>query len=271
MGRMLKAGAAAIIAPAAAEAGTILFREEDKAVSNNKEKKTTREETIPRELMGNDSKLDDDNLIALNDGLAPIEDFEKLKELPKTNPLVALPESKVLLVAEKLKSEGRALCCPWTAEFLLQLSKDFSAAFPGGKFYVSSAVRPKNLVLTGNLNASEKSVHPSGNTVDIYYGDLSDEQILWLQKYFIKLRDKKIKENFFEAEIPNPEAMNPNQRRWYANLTQGKRDELSKLPRNEQGNIIYQLPKVNVIQEQANKKCFHIPVAKNYLKVNQPK
>lgn len=153
-------------------------------------------------LRGSRNSLDNQNLEARLQDLTKIEDAEQLKEFVQRGLLVRLPENKDISVDPDLP-EYRRYARPWTVEFLRDIGRSHRKMFrKSHALVVSSAVRPKSLGRV-NFNASPRSTHPTGSTIDLLYGPmlgknrdgkmiriypgLSVSEMKWLEKRLLAL------------------------------------------------------------------------------------
>lgn len=124
-------------------------------------------------LKGSTESLDRQNLEAELEHLTKIENAGQLEKFIKAGLLVRLPENSHISVDPYLP-EYRRYCRPWTAKFLQDLGNEHAKKFPNGHaLMITSAVRPENVQRNlHNRNASPRSVHPTGSTVDMTYGPI---------------------------------------------------------------------------------------------------
>jgi hypothetical protein len=254
--------AALVVTPAMAEAARKHSNKHNKG--EHRDGKHHKPRIKNPELRGTAASMDRQNLIALAEDLSPITNYDQLDEFAEANPalLVRLPESHVIRVAKNLKADDRAYCRPWTAKFLKELGADFGRQFPKGHFTIQSSVRPRSLGKV-NHNASPRSVHPVGNTIDILYNDLNPDEQAWMEKRLTHYEDLK-----FQAAIPPQQRMSKVQKSWYKKLTKREKNILSHAKHDKLGNAIITLPLVEATKE-ANQPCYHFSVAKHYLQHHQ--
>lgn len=209
------------------------------------------------ELRGSPKSLDRQNLIALVDNLTPIESKQQLAEFVAKKLLVPLPESGNLEVAKNLQDEKRNYCRPWVKDFLVKLRDDFRVLHPKTELKISSAVRPEGLGKV-NKNASPRSTHPVGNTIDISYINLNRKERTWMEKYL-----KNWEAKTFTATVPPPPQRNRDQQEWFEKLSKGEKQILQKAPRSANGGSNISLPVVESTKEYAQH-CYHFAVARAF-------
>ncbi|MDP9039853.1 MAG: DUF5715 family protein [Acidobacteriota bacterium] len=144
---------------------------------------------VPAPLYGSHEVLVHQNEMADRDGLARVRDEDDLANLRRQGKLVPLPAGGMLRIDDRLPA-NRRYSRPWTAGFLIVLSRDFYAAFRE-PLQVNSAVRTveiqQRLVRT-NGNAAPvagetASPHLTGQAVDIAKRGLTMVQIAWMRVY----------------------------------------------------------------------------------------
>jgi len=148
---------------------------------------------VPPPLKGSHEILIHQNLVADRDGLTRIQDDADLERMRLEGLLVALPLGSGLQVDERLPV-NRRYCRPWTADFLAQLSREYSARFRT-PLQVNSAVRTvefqqRLMHINGNAAPAEgdtASPHLTGQAIDIAKHGLSLTQIAWLRGYLLPL------------------------------------------------------------------------------------
>lgn len=130
-------------------------------------------------LKGSRASMDKQNLEAQLENLTKIENAEQLEVFVKHGLLVKLPENNDVTVDSSLP-KWRRYARPWTVEFLRDLGRDHKKVFRNSRaLVVSSAVRPKSLGKV-NSNASPRSVHPTGSTIDLNYSNMSSRERKWV-------------------------------------------------------------------------------------------
>ena len=148
---------------------------------------------VPPALKGSHEILVHQNAMADQEGLERVRDDDHLERMRAARQLVALPASDGLVVDERLPF-NRRYCRPWTAQFLVALSRAHYARFHT-PLQVNSAVRTvefqQRLMLT-NGNAAPPagetaSPHLTGQAVDLAKHGLSMTEIAWLRGYLLPL------------------------------------------------------------------------------------
>ncbi len=144
---------------------------------------------VPAPLYGSHEVLLHQNLMADHDGLTRVRDDDDLLQLRRQGKLVPLPTGEMLHVDERLPTDRR-YSRPWTADFLVVLSRDFFSVFHQ-PLQVNSAVRTvqiqQRLVRTnGNaapVSGDTASPHLTGQAIDIGKRSLTMPQIAWMRAY----------------------------------------------------------------------------------------
>ncbi len=127
------------------------------------------------------------------EGLQRIEDEADLRARIADRLLVPLPASNALTVNPSL-SPLRRYTRPWTAQFLVDLSRAYAALFHQ-PLKVNSAVRTvayqeKLMRINGNAAPAEGSIispHIMGATVDIAKREMSPAELDWMRRVLLAL------------------------------------------------------------------------------------
>jgi len=163
---------------------------------------------VPPPLRGSHEILVRQNLVADRDGLDRIQDDADLARMREARLLVPIPVSGTLDVDERLPV-NRRYTRPWTAQFLVTLSRAHYARFHT-TLQVNSAVRTvefqQRLQRTnGNAAPAEgetASPHLTGQAVDLAKHGLSMTEIAWLRGYLLPLSQQgrlDVEEEFQQA------------------------------------------------------------------------
>lgn len=144
-------------------------------------------------LKGSHESQEKQNAEADQAGLVRIKNDATLVSLKRSEELVRIPDTRGVAVDYRL-NEKWAWIRPWTAEFLVDLGRDFEATFQR-RFYVGSAVRTvwyQRLLQRINKNAAathgnRSSSHPTGATIDITKLPLTSEELEWLRARLLAL------------------------------------------------------------------------------------
>ena len=142
------------------------------------------------------------------EGLQRIEDEADLRARIADRLLVPLPASNALTVNPSL-SPLRRYTRPWTAQFLVDLSRAYAALFHQ-PLKVNSAVRTvayqeKLMRINGNAAPAEGSIispHIMGATVDLAKKDMSIEELYWMRRVLLALELEgkiDVEEEFYQA------------------------------------------------------------------------
>jgi hypothetical protein len=148
---------------------------------------------VPPPLKGSREILLRQNQVADREGLDRIKDDEDLENMRRENVLVSLPLNAGMQVDDRLPT-NRRYCRPWTAQFLLGLSRAHYARFHT-PLQINSAVRTIEfqqhlLRINGNAAPAEgdtASPHLTGQAVDLAKHGLSLTEIAWLRGYLLPL------------------------------------------------------------------------------------
>jgi len=127
--------------------------------------------------------------------LPRIQNDEELEELKASLDLVPIQESETLRIDPRLDPDRR-YCRPWTRDFLDDASEAYFKQFHT-KLQVNSAVRTvqvqKKLRRHNRNAAPEKgataSSHLAGITVDIQRRGMTREQVKWMERYLLPLKN----------------------------------------------------------------------------------
>lgn len=152
--------------------------------------------SMPAPLKGSLESLQRQNERTEQEGLERILDEEDLNDRIAHKVLVPLPTSSALAVNTDL-AESHRYVRPWTANFLMDLSKDYSGSFHE-PLQVTSAVRTveyqKRLMhVNGNATAAEGDVvspHLTGATIDIGKNGMSRSEIAWMRIRLMQLQQE---------------------------------------------------------------------------------
>ena len=152
---------------------------------------------MPAPLRGSHESLVHQNEMAEADGLERILDDADLEDRIAHGSLVPVPVSAALHVNTDLP-ENRRYCRPWTAKFLMDLSRAHAAKFAGGSLEVTSAVRTveyqRRLRMTnGNAAAADGDIaspHLTGGPIDIAKQGLSAKEVGWLRGFLLPLEQQ---------------------------------------------------------------------------------
>ena len=129
------------------------------------------------------------NKLADSEGLSRIKNDNQLRKMKANGYLVSI--SKYVDVDIQLKEKFRFVR-PWTNKFLDDMGKSFTKEF-SKKLQVNSAVRTaeyQEVLKKSNVNASNKSSHLTGATVDLAKKDLTPEELNWCREYLISFEKK---------------------------------------------------------------------------------
>jgi hypothetical protein len=159
-------------------------------------------------LVGSRASLVRQNRRTEADGLERIEDDAQLNELRRQKALIAVPVSLSLRINEGLPM-NRRYCRPWTAKFLVDLSRAHYARFHR-YVQVNSAVRTvayqRHLIeVNGNAAPAEgdtASSHLTGATIDIAKKGLSMSEVAWMRAYLLPLQVAgkiDVEEEFYQS------------------------------------------------------------------------
>jgi hypothetical protein len=197
------------------------------------------------------------------DGLSYLQNEEELKDMVHNHLLVELPHDHHITFDPYLSAEGkfkkgnteyrkykRNYCRPWTKDFLNDLAQDYFKKFPQAShpLVVTSAVRPvdvQNYIINEGLSktAVAKSVHPTGATVDLAYGQVTKKKLDGTVKtQQIKVNGKPQ----WVAEIAYP-GIPLKQKEWLY-------EQLNKLEKQ----------KLLLVRTEKGEPVFHFIVAKKY-------
>ena len=163
---------------------------------------------VPRPLKGSREILLHQNEVADREGLDRIQDDGDLSDMRTRKVLVEIPTSSTLVIDERLPA-NRRYCRPWTARFLITMSRAYYARFRT-PLQVNSAVRTvefqQRLIRTnGNAAPAEgetASPHLTGQAVDVAKHGLNLTQISWLRGYLLPLTQQgkiDVEEEFRQA------------------------------------------------------------------------
>ena len=142
------------------------------------------------------------------EGLQRIEDEADLRARIAHRLLVPLPVSNTLVVNPAL-SPLRRYARPWTAQFLVDLSRAYAALFHQ-PLEVDSAVRTvayqeRLMRINANAAPAEGSIispHIMGATVDLAKKDMSIEELYWMRRVLLALELEgkiDVEEEFYQA------------------------------------------------------------------------
>lgn|SRR3989344_1257345 len=135
---------------------------------------------IPETLKGSRAAMNRENYMANRDGLSRISNDAVVKRMVNNSYLVKLSDCTTYdYDGKKEYSYTR----PWTRVFVERLSDQFYRRF-GRRLKITSAVRPisyQNALRKRNGNASKRSTHPTGATIDITYKGLNKKQKQWMR------------------------------------------------------------------------------------------
>ena len=154
---------------------------------------TPRHPQTPPPLRGSHEILVHQNEMADRDGLKRIQNDDDLEYLRLQKALVALPVSAALQIDDRLPA-NRRYSRPWTAQFLINLSRAHYARFHT-PLQVNSAVRTVEfqhhlLRINGNAAPAEgdtASPHLTGQAIDLAKHGLSSAEIGWMRIYLLPL------------------------------------------------------------------------------------
>jgi hypothetical protein len=154
---------------------------------------TPRHPQMPPPLRGSHEILVHQNEMADRDGLKRIQNDDDLEYLRLQKALVALPASAALQIDDRLPA-NRRYSRPWTAQFLINLSRAHYARFHT-PLQVNSAVRTVEfqhhlLRINGNAAPAEgdtASPHLTGQAIDLAKHGLSQAEIGWMRSYLLPL------------------------------------------------------------------------------------
>lgn len=163
---------------------------------------------VPRPLKGSREILLHQNEVADREGLDRVQDDTDLTDMRTRKILVEIPVSSALVVDDRLPA-NRRYCRPWTAQFLITMSRAYYARFHV-PLQVNSAVRTvefqQRLIRTnGNAAPAEgetASPHLTGQAVDVAKHGLNLTQISWLRGYLLPLTQQSkidVEEEFKQA------------------------------------------------------------------------
>ena len=164
--------------------------------------------SIPPPLKGSHDSLVRQNVRSQEDGLARIKDDADLLTLRRAGELVAIPVATALLVDERLPA-NRRYCRPWTAQFLIDLSRVHYGRFHRS-LQVNSAVRTVEYqrhleLVNGNAapaDGDDASPHLTGATIDIAKKGLSMDEVGWMRAYLMPLQATgkiDVEEEFYQS------------------------------------------------------------------------
>jgi hypothetical protein len=127
--------------------------------------------------------------------LPRIQDDFELESLKSKGDLVEINTSEHLRFDPRLDPDRR-YCRQWTRDFVEDLSKAYYEAF-GAQIQVNSAVRTVKIqkkLRRHNRNAAPEkgelaSSHLAGTTVDLQRRGMTPQQIAWMQKYMMPLKE----------------------------------------------------------------------------------
>jgi DNA-directed RNA polymerase subunit H (RpoH/RPB5) len=127
--------------------------------------------------------------------LPRIQDDFELESLKSKGDLVEITTSEHLRFDPRLDPDRR-YCRPWARDFVEDLSKAYYEAF-GAQIQVNSAVRTVKIqkkLRRHNRNAAPEkgelaSSHLAGTTVDLQRRGMTPQQIAWMQKYMMPLKE----------------------------------------------------------------------------------
>jgi len=127
--------------------------------------------------------------------LPRIQDDAELEQLKANEELVPIVAGQTLRFDPRLDPDRR-YCRPWTRDFVEDLSKAYFEAF-GAQIQVNSAVRTVKIqkkLRRHNRNAAPEkgelaSSHLAGTTVDLQRRGMTPQQIAWMQKYMMPLKE----------------------------------------------------------------------------------
>ncbi len=130
--------------------------------------------------------------------LARIEDDDELKEMIDNQELVAVKESRSLVLADNLANDRR-YCRPWTRDFLEDLSQAYYNEFRQ-PIKVNSLVRTveqqkklrRHNRNAGPVEGETASTHLTGITVDISRKAMSRREQRWIEQYMLPLKDRSL-------------------------------------------------------------------------------
>jgi len=127
--------------------------------------------------------------------LPRIQDDFELESLKSKGELVEIATSEHLRFDPRLDPDRR-YCRTWTRDFVEDLGKAYYEAF-GAQIQVNSAVRTVKIqkkLRRHNRNAAPEkgelaSSHLAGTTVDLQRRGMTPQQIAWMQKYMMPLKE----------------------------------------------------------------------------------
>jgi hypothetical protein len=148
---------------------------------------------MPLPLKGSHDVLVHQNTMADAEGLARIEDDDKLDDMRAAHLLVDLPASASLRVNPGLPADRRC-ARPWAVKFAVDMGRAFAARFRQ-PLEVTSAVRTVDYQLqlqrvNGNAAAVDgdgASPHLTGQALDFGKRGMSKAQIAWMRAYLLPL------------------------------------------------------------------------------------
>lgn len=159
-------------------------------------------------LRGSRASQEKQNREADREKLSRIEDDAQLERLKKGGLLVKLPETKTVIVDERLESKWR-WCRRWTTAFLRDLGREYYAKFHE-PIQVNSAVRTveyQNALRKRNGNATSangkrRSSHLTGATIDLAKRDMSSAEKKWIRRKLLDLEKRNLIEATEEGGQP---------------------------------------------------------------------
>lgn len=148
---------------------------------------------VPAPLLGSHAILVRQNVVADRYGLERVQDDNDLERMRKSKDLIALPDTKMMQVDDRL-AVNRRYARPWAVKFLNDLGRAHYDHFHGA-LQVNSAVRTvefQHRLIRTNGNAAPAegdtaSPHLTGQAVDIAKHGLSMTEIAWLRAYLLPL------------------------------------------------------------------------------------
>ncbi len=145
-------------------------------------------EHISTNLRGSPAAIAKENSMADSDNLTRIRSNDQLYRFVDAGLLQRLGGSRTYRYTGNRKySYSR----PWTRSFVERFSSQYHSRF-GKKLNISSAVRPLSYQNGLNGNASKRSTHPTGATIDITKRHMSHAEKKWMRRVLLDLERKGV-------------------------------------------------------------------------------
>jgi hypothetical protein len=149
-------------------------------------------------LKGSPASLLRQNQEADYSGLTRIEDRAELELFKEKGLLVTIPQTSGIKIDKRLDKQFHVVR-PWTAQFLIDLGKNFKKRFKSS-LQINSATRTverQNELAKNNKNAAPatgdtRSSHLTGAAIDIAKKPLSRAQKKWLRVRLVELEKKDL-------------------------------------------------------------------------------